>query len=157
MKQSTRSLVRSLNSDLLKNIVDAFSLDMIPPEETAALTLAYIGDAVYEVIIRTMVISHANRSINSINKENIGLVNAKTQAALADALAETFTEAETAQYKRGRNAKSQTSAKNASVGDYRKATGFEAVMGYLYLKGETDRAVELCKLGLEKTGRLKED
>ena len=143
-----------MSNDLLELTKKAFDLESEEPSRVAALTLAYIGDAVYEVIIRTVVISHGDRSINAINKENIGLVNAATQAALSEVLSEDMTEEENAQFRRGRNAKSTTAAKNASVADYRKATGFEAMIGFLYLSGRMERAVELCKLGLEKLGKF---
>lgn len=72
---------------------------------------------------------------------------------MADLLQEHMTEEELAIYKRGRNAKSYTTAKNASVADYRKATGIEAVCGYLYLRDNASRAVDLIKLGLELCGK----
>lgn len=138
-----------MTNDFLKATTEAFDLKELAPGEVAPLILAYIGDAVYEVVIRTYVINGGNRAMKSINKDSRNLVNAGVQAKMADALLEKFTEEEAAQYRRGRNAKSGTCAKNASIGDYRKATGFEAVMGFLYLSGKNDRMVELCKLGLE--------
>ena len=83
-----------------------------------------------------------------MHKEAISYVNAKSQADAADILLPLLTEEEADIYKRGRNAKANTKAKNASIGDYRKATGFEALMGYLYLKGETDRMLELIQAGV---------
>lgn len=139
-----------MENDFLKLIVEQFHIDENRPEEVAPILLAYIGDCVYDMVIRTLVLSKGNRAVNLVNKEAISFVNAGTQAKLADALMDSFSETEENQYKRGRNAKSNTSAKNASIRDYRKATGFEAVMGYLYLKGDVSRVVELCKIGLEK-------
>ncbi|MBO4678914.1 MAG: ribonuclease III, partial [Lachnospiraceae bacterium] len=115
------------------------------PGELAPLILAHIGDAIYEVVIRTITLSKGNRPVEKVHKEAISYVNAKTQAEAADLLLPMLTEEEADIYRRGRNAKSNTKAKNASIGDYRKATGFEALMGYLYLKGETDRMLELIR------------
>ena len=114
------------------------------------LTLAYIGDAVYDLVIRTVVVERANRSANKLHKTVIRYVNAGTQAQMAMAIEEELTEEEKAVYHRGRNAKSYTSAKNASIADYRKATGLEALFGYLYLRGETDRLLMLVRSAFEK-------
>ena len=116
------------------------------------LTLAYRGDAVYDLIIRTVVVERANRSPKELHKATVKYVNAATQARMIEALEPELTEEETAVFHRGRNAKSGTSAKNASIVDYRKATGFEAVMGYLYLQGDLDRAVMLIKKALDTIG-----
>ena len=114
------------------------------------LTLAYIGDAVYDLVIRTVVVERANRSANKLHKTAIRYVNAGTQAQMVMAIEEELTEDEKAVYHRGRNAKSYTSAKNASIADYRKATGLEALFGYLYLRGETDRLLMLVRSAFEK-------
>ncbi|MBD5457920.1 MAG: ribonuclease III [Lachnospiraceae bacterium] len=114
------------------------------------LTLAYIGDAVYDLVIRTVVVERANRSANKLHKTVIRYVNAGTQAQMAMTIEEELTEEEKAVYHRGRNAKSYTSAKNASIADYRKATGLEALFGYLYLRGETDRLLMLVRSAFEK-------
>ena len=76
-------------------------------------------------------------------------MKAQTQAQMIEALLPRLSEEEEAVYKRGRNAKSYTTAKNASIGDYRKATGFEALLGYLYLLNRMERVLELCKQGIE--------
>ena len=114
------------------------------------LTLAYIGDAIYDLVIRTIVVERGNQSAKGLHKTTIKYVNAKVQAKMIDALEETLTEEELAVYHRGRNAKSYTSAKNASIIEYRKATGLEALMGYLYLKGETARMLMLIQTAFEK-------
>ena len=90
--------------------------------------------------------------VNKIHKAASNLVNAHTQAELAYLLEDSMTDEEHAIYKRGRNAKSYTIAKNASMSDYRKATGFEALMGYLYLAGKTDRMLELIYKSVEAAG-----
>ena len=112
------------------------------------LTLAYIGDAVYEIIIRTYVVEKGNAPVEKLHKRSSHLVKANTQARLIMAIEGELTEEERAVYKRGRNARSYTMAKNATVSDYRKATGCEALMGYLYLTGRIKRVAELIYKGL---------
>ena len=111
------------------------------------LTLAYIG----ELLIRTMVVTSANAPVNKLHKKSSLLAKAPAQSAMAEALLPAFTEEELAVYKRGRNAHSYTKAKNATTGDYRRATGFEAVFGYLYLKGDMKRIDELFQMAVEST------
>lgn len=112
------------------------------------LTLAYMGDAVYELFIRTHVVTRGNAPVNKLNRTASRLSRAATQSAMAEQLMESFTEEELAVYRRGRNAHSYTKAKNATTGDYRRATGLEAVFGYLYLTGDTDRIAALIQTGL---------
>ncbi len=142
-----------MNGDFLKTIRETFDLKSDNPAEVSPLILAYIGDAVYDVITRTIVISKGNRPINEINKDNKYYVNAATQARLSEALEDKFFDEESTQFKRGRNAKSNSSAKNASLRDYRKATGLEAVIGYLFLCGKEDRILELLRLGFDEIGK----
>ena len=104
------------------------------------LQLAIIGDAVYEVFIRTYILSsNVDLSANKIHRKAIGYVKAQAQAEIIHVLEEELSEEEEYIYKRGRNAKSQTVPKNADVRDYRMATGFEALVGYLYLIGDKER------------------
>lgn len=113
------------------------------------LTLAYIGDAVYDLIIRTVVVERANRPANDLHHITVKYVSANAQSRIVQALMEQLTEEEQSIYRRGRNSKPHTTAKNASVADYMKATGFEAVIGYLYLTARMDRALELVQRGLK--------
>ncbi len=115
------------------------------------LTLAYMGDAIYELVIRTVVVARANRSANDLHKKTVKYVKAEAQAQMIVALLPELDEEEEAVYRRGRNAKSYTTAKNASTADYRKATGFEALMGYLYLLNRRERMLYLIKRGVELT------
>ena len=110
--------------------------------------MAYIGDAAYEIVIRTILVRKANMQVNKLHRHAAGLVKAEKQSAMIEILEPLFTEEEKQIYKRGRNAKSYTKAKNASTIDYRRATGFEAVMGYLYLKGDYKRMIDLIRAGL---------
>lgn len=105
------------------------------------LTLAYIGDAVYEILIRTILVRRGNTQVNKLHHHASNLVKAETQARMIEAIREELTEEELSVYKRGRNAKSFTKAKNATTADYRRATGFEALMGYLYLKKDYERMI----------------
>mgnify|MGYP000201857540 FL=1 len=135
---------------LLEKIKQEFALKEVDIRTYSPLTLAYIGDGIYDLIVRTVVVERGNESANRLHRKTIGYVNAKTQAQMIEALLPDLSEEEVAVYKRGRNAKSYTSAKNASIADYRKATGFEALLGYLYLQDKEDRILELVKAGLEK-------
>lgn len=130
-------------------------LKKMDPDAYSPLALAYMGDAVYEIIIRTLVMNRGNMQVNKLHKKTAGLVKAGTQAAMARLLEGELTGDELAVFKRGRNAKSMTTAKNASVIDYRMATGLEALTGYLYLAGQYDRLLGLIGSGLEKIGELK--
>ena len=113
------------------------------------LALAYIGDAVYDLIIRTVVVGRANRPVNELHRTVVKYVSASAQSRIVQALMESLTEEEKSIYRRGKNSKPHTTAKNASVADYLKATGFEAVIGHLYLTDRMDRALELVRKGLE--------
>ena len=116
------------------------------------LTLAYIGDAIFDVIIRSILVNKGNTAVNKLHQRASSIVKAGTQAALVKALEDELTEEEADYYRRGRNSKPHTKAKNASTMEYLDATGFEAVMGFLYLTGNMDRACELVKKGIEKLG-----
>lgn len=113
------------------------------------LTLAYIGDAVFEMIIRTLIVEQGQRAANTLHKHTTKIVCAQTQAKLIDAVYEHLTEEEQDIYRRGKNTKLHSTAKNASLSDYRKATGFEALCGYLYLRDDTARIVRLVRQALE--------
>ena len=142
------------NNDIFKSIKESMGLKEINIVDYSPLTLAYIGDGIYEIVIRTMIVDEANRQVNKIHKAAADLVKAKTQSDMILSLYEDLTEDEARVYKRGSNAKAITRAKNASMGDYRRATGFEAVMGYLYLTEQSERMMELIKKGLNN---IKED
>ena len=105
-------------------------------------------DAAYELVIRSIVVERGNAPVNKLHKRSSRLVKAQTQAEAAVKLMDVFTEEEMAVYKRGRNARSHTMAKNAEMTDYRMATGFEAVMGSLHLKQDYERMVTLIQLGI---------
>ncbi len=128
---------------------EIFKMRQVDIKEYSPLTLAYIGDAVYDLIIRTLVVNKGNQQVQKLHKETITMVQASAQARMITALNDQLSEEEHAVYKRGRNAKSASPAKNQSISDYHKATGFEALLGYLYLKNDWKRMMELIKTGLE--------
>lgn len=134
---------------------EALHLEDREPGEYSPLALAYIGDAVYDLIIRTLVMNRGNMQVNKMHKKTAGLVKAEAQARMYLLLEPELTEEEKAVYRRGRNAKSGTMAKHATMKDYRMATGFEALMGYLYLTKRLERMAELVGSGLEKMGEIK--
>ena len=115
------------------------------------LTLAYIGDAVYDLVVRSVLVNRGNTAVNNLHKRASAIVKAPAQAAIAASIMEDLTDEEKDIYRRGRNSKPHTKAKNASTMEYLEATGLEAVVGFLYLKGEMDRALNLIKLGLERS------
>lgn len=135
---------------LLSKIKQTFDCKETDIRSYSPLTLAFLGDCVYDLIIRTAIVEKANRSPKNLHKVKSGAVKAQTQAAFMDVVMELLTEEEVEVYKRGRNAKSMSVAKNASVGDYRKATGMEALLGYLFLQDREERILELVKYGLDK-------
>ena len=134
-----------MEKDLFHIIREKMELSEVQITDYSPLTLAYIGDGIYEVIIRTLIIDEANRQVNKIHKAASHLVKAETQAKMIHLIMDDLTEEEQRIYKRGRNAKAVTRAKNASMSDYRTATGFEALMGWLYLTGQSERMMELIK------------
>lgn len=140
--------------ELIDKIREEFSLQENDIRTFSPLTLAYIGDGIYDVVIRTILVEEGNQAVNSLHKKASSMVKAEAQSEMILALQEELTSQEMSIFKRGRNAKSNSAAKNASIGDYRKATGFEALMGYLYLTSQTDRMIELIKKGLIATGRM---
>lgn len=137
-----------MNQDLFHIIKQKMELREIQITDYSPLTLAYIGDGIYEVIVRTVIVDEANRQVNKIHKAASNLVKAETQAKMIHLIMDELTEDELKIYKRGRNAKAVTRAKNASMSDYRTATGFEALMGWLYLTEQSERMMELIKKGV---------
>lgn len=137
---------------ILEAIKRDFDCREIDIRTYSPLALAYIGDAIYDLVIRTIVVERGNTSANNLHKKAVRYVNAVTQAQMIEALQDELSEEERTVYKRGRNAKSYTTAKNASVIDYRKATGFEALCGYLYLTGKQERMLVLIRTAIERVG-----
>ena len=141
-------------SDFLEYYKKSMGLEPVDVRTYSPLVLAYIGDAVYELMIRSKVINHGSMQVNKMHKHSAALVKASAQAQLIKALQEELTEEDLAAYKRGRNAKSATMAKHATMIDYRMATGLEALVGWLFLTEQYARLVELVSRGLVKAGLL---
>ena len=134
----------------LEKMKQEFSCEQKDIRTYSPLTLAFVGDCVFDLIIRTIIVERANRSPHDLHKMKSAIVKAKTQAELGEIIQDLLSDEEQAVYKRGRNAKSGSTAKNASVGDYRKATALEALMGYLFLLNQEDRILFLVKEGLKR-------
>lgn len=114
------------------------------------LVLAYLGDTVYESYTREYLITkNINKKVNDLHKTAIKYVKAKAQATIIHELENELTEEETRIYKRGRNQKSHTKAKNADIVDYKCATGFESLIGYLYLSKDIERLEYIVYKGIE--------
>lgn len=137
----------------LDEIKREFNVEEVDIRTYSPLTLAFIGDGVFDLIIRSIIVGRSNKQTDKLHKAKADIVKAQTQAQLAAVIMDDLTEEERGYYKRGRNAHSYSSAKNASIADYRKATGFEALMGFLYLTGQGERMLELTKIGLERLGK----
>ncbi|RDU22517.1 Mini-ribonuclease 3 [Anaerosacchariphilus polymeriproducens] len=146
-----------MEKGLNQYIVDSFGLGHEDPKNYSPLVLAYIGDGIYDLVIRSIVVANGNTSANRLHQKTSKMVKAAAQSALIEAVKEELTQEETIIFKRGRNAKSSTMAKNASMSDYRRATGFEALVGFLYLNNRLDRIVQLVKIGLERTGLIPQE
>lgn len=133
---------------MLDQIAKTFQTGEVDIRTYSPLTLAYIGDCVYELVIRTLIMKHGNQSVNNMSKIKVFYVKAETQAKMAEVLMNSMTEEEQSIYRRGKNAKTNTMSKSSTSADYHKATGMEAVIGYLYLMNQQNRLVELMKTGL---------
>ena len=118
----------------------------INPKQLSPLNLAFVGDCVYEMLVRETLVCDANRPVNDLHRESVKYVSAKAQTEAFNKIKDILTEEETAQFKRGRNAKVGHSPKSATDAEYHTATGVEALFGYLYLSGNLERIQELFKL-----------
>ena len=135
---------------LREMISESFGLKEVDIRTYSPLPLAYIGDAVYELIFRTMMVGKGNMPVNKLNGLTVRYVKAPAQALLVESILGELTEEELTVYKRGRNSKPYSMAKHATVEEYKKATGLEALGGFLYLKDRTARILELIQIGLHK-------
>ena len=133
---------KSVEFEIADYIKEVLEMKEVEPEGYSPLTLAYIGDSIYDLIIKTKVISEGNKQVKKLHQETSSMVQASAQSEMMRVLQPLLTEEEHAVYRRGRNAKSVSPAKNQSLTDYRRATGFEALMGWLYLKREWKRMEE---------------
>ncbi len=123
----------------------------INPKQLSPLNLAFIGDVVYEMLVRETLVSDANRPVGDLHNESVKFVSAKAQTEAYEKIKSHLTEEEETVFKRGRNAKVGHNPKSATHGEYHTATGVEALFGYLYLSGEKKRLLELFKIILDKS------
>lgn len=135
--------------DFLQSILEQFSLARADANQYSPLTLAYIGDSIFDAVVKTVVVESGNCPANLLQKKTTRYVKAVAQAEMIDGLLPLLSEEETNIFRRGKNAKPYNKAKNATYYTYLKATGLEALVGYLYLKGNPERAVELIRLGMK--------
>ncbi len=136
--------------DTYGKILEQFNFSENEVNNLAPLVLAYIGDAVYEVFIRTLLISKGNIPVHILHKRSINFVKAKAQSDIIHRIMEKLNQDELDIVRRGRNAKSGTIPKNADVTEYKYATGFEALIGYLYLKKQNDRLMEILNMAISE-------
>ncbi len=148
---------KSVGFEFVSYMNELFQMEEVDIREYSPLTLAYIGDCVYDLVIKSLVINAGNKQVNKLHQETSRLVQASAQSLMMRTMQEHLTEEEHAVYKRGRNAKSVSPAKNQSITDYRRATGFEALLGYLYLKKDYKRLLDLVKIGLDSLESNKAD
>ena len=123
-------------------------MQSVDPKTSSPLVLAYIGDCVFDLIIKLLVTGKGNRQVHKLHEETSHFVQASAQSFMMRAIQEHLTAEEHAVYRRGRNVKSVSAAKNQSITDYRRATGFEALIGYLYLEHQYERLTRLISIGL---------
>lgn len=136
----------SINFQFFK---DTFSIEHKDASSYSPLALAYIGDAIFDVMIRTIEVSRANKQVNKYHRDVSKIVCAPSQAKMITGILPLLTEEEEGIYRRGRNANSYSKAKNASRSEYRMATGFEALLGYLYLQEDFNRLTDVVKMALD--------
>lgn len=115
-------------------------------EQLSPLVLAYIGDAVYEVFIRTLIVSRSHAPVHKLHHQSIDFVKAKAQSDIIHRILDSLSQEEQDVVRRGRNAKSGTIPKNADVTEYKYATGFESLIGYLYLKQQFERLLQVLEM-----------
>lgn len=136
--------------DIIESMRKDFDIKPMDVMNLQPLVLAYIGDAVYEVYIRTMLIVSKKTNVNMLHKMSVKYVKAKAQSDILHRINDKLTQEEQDVVRRGRNAKSATVPKHAEITDYRYSTGFEALIGYLYLMNNNDRLMEILKLSVEE-------
>ncbi len=129
----------------MRDLCESFGLKDRDPKTLPGLTLAYVGDCVFEIVVRSTLVEQGLNHVSDLNKIATGIVSAKAQAAFMKTIEETLEPDEKDAYRRGKNANSTSIPKSATRVEYHTATGFEALMGYLFLEGKTDRILEICR------------
>lgn len=139
-----------MNTEVIDFYKQSLDLQAVDVKTTSPLILAYIGDGLYDLAVREYVVVHYPGALNQVNVKKTTFVCAHAQSEIMGWFIanDILTEEELSIYKRGRNQKSATHSKNSSIQEYRRATGFEALIGALYLDGQYERAVHLIQRGL---------
>ncbi len=140
---------RRASLGVLKDLEQEFGIGGMDPRRYSPLALAYMGDAVYEMVIRSLMLRRGNRSAHNLHRDSLPYVRAQGQARMLELLWPELNEAERAVAGRGKSAKMESHARSASPQDYKKATALEALIGYLYLDYRMDRVLELIRRGME--------
>jgi len=134
----------------IENIVNELDVSgKIDIKEYSPLVLAYIGDAVFELYVRTFLVSSGNAPVHKLHVRSTGFVKAKAQSDILHRIFDSLSPEEQEVVKRGRNARAGTIPKNADVIDYKYATGFESLLGLLYLKGDFARLFEILEMSVK--------
>lgn len=146
----------SMTESFIKLYKEKLDLKAVDVQTTSPLILAYIGDCIYDFAVREYVVTHFPGSINAINRKKTEFVCAHAQSEIMGFIIarEILTPEEMSVYRRGRNQKSVTHSKNSSIQEYRRATGFEALIGYLYLTKQYERLLEIESLGIKHLREL---
>ena len=135
------------------NIIFNSVSEVMKPTEVSSryspLALAYIGDSVYDLLVKRYFVMKSNMQTEKYHKKVSSIVSANSQAEFIEGYMDSLTEDEQAVFKRARNSSPHTKAKNASLQNYLKATGFEAILGYLYLSGQNERLYEIVDKSVE--------
>lgn len=142
---------------VLRDILAEFPCEPVNIRTYSPLALAFLGDGVYSLIIRSVVTMQGNRQAGKLHDQSAELVSAHAQALVGDAVQDLLTEEEKRVYKRGRNANPSHQAKNAARTDYLKATALETLCGWLYLQNRLPRFLELMREGLQRSGLWTEE
>ena len=135
-----------------KGIREAFGLKEANPARIPTLSLAYLGDAGFEVVVRTVLLEEKSGPNGALFARSLPYVSAVGQAKMTEVILPLLSEEEAAVFRRGKNAKPEHGAKNASSREYHLATGLEALVGYLYITGREDRLINLIKTGMAYAG-----
>ncbi len=134
--------------EFFETVREYFAIGETDLRTYSPLALAFIGDAIYDLVIRSVIVGQGSTKTSQLHRHTSHLVKAEAQAEMIDGMLPEMTEEEQSYYRRGVNAKPPTMPKNATAEDYHKATGFETLMGYLYMTGQTERMLSLIRTGL---------
>lgn len=139
-----------MDFEIFKLYKEKLNLKAVDVQTTSPLILAYIGDCLYDLAVREYVVSNFPGVVNAINQKKTTFVCAHAQSEIMGFLIGqgVLTDEEMSVYRRGRNQKSATHSKNSSIQEYRRATGFEALIGYLYLTEQYERMIDLEARGI---------